>query len=250
MIRIRKSKLPSVLKTQGPAAIAKLKALVRSGKSPLPFDKSLYAHNEVKVALRRAQHDKCAFCESKIMHIGFGDVEHYRPKAAVRQGEEDELQYPGYYWLAYDWTNLFLSCQLCNQRFKRNCFPLRHPNLRALSPQQILSKESPLLINPSADYPEKHLVFEAESAIPKNGSMKGKVTIEVMGLNRAKLLERRLKRHNQLLHLLEIYAMLTQVVAADPSKKIQNLIQRTQIHIEEARRDDAEYAAMARATLS
>lgn len=249
MIRIRKPKTPEVLKTQGPGAVAKLKSEYGRRTTPLPFDKSLYAHNDVKNALRLAQYDKCAFCESKITHIGYGDVEHFRPKAAVRQNELDDLESPGYYWLAYEWTNLFLSCQLCNQRFKRNCFPLRHPNFRARSPRHKLQKESPLLIDPSADYPEKHLTFVGESAVAMNGSEKGKVTIEVLGLDRAELLERRLKRHIQLLLLLDTCSVLSQTVVTNPSKSIQGLIQRILTHIDEARRVDAEYSAMARVTL-
>ena len=58
------------------------------------------------------------FCESKVSHIAYGDVEHFRPKAGYRQRPEDPLVQPGYYWLAYEWSNLLFCCQLCNQRFK------------------------------------------------------------------------------------------------------------------------------------
>nr|WP_239015299.1 AAA family ATPase [Archangium violaceum] len=76
---------------------------------------------------------KCAFCESQLAHISYGDVEHFRPKAGWRQEEGGPLGRPGYYWLAYEWTNLFLACTLCNQQFKRNLFPLRTPSRRARS---------------------------------------------------------------------------------------------------------------------
>jgi hypothetical protein len=43
------------------------------------------------------------------------------------------LEQPGYFWLAYVWANLFLACQLCNQSFKKNLFPLADPAKRARS---------------------------------------------------------------------------------------------------------------------
>ena len=91
----------------------------QSGAKTFDFDSAIYAAPAVKDALRHAQHKKCAFCESFFAHTGYGDVEHFRPKAGYKQQEADTLKRPGYYWLAYEWNNLFCSCQLCNQRFKR-----------------------------------------------------------------------------------------------------------------------------------
>ena len=54
MIRIKKPTAPIVLKSRGPRATSELKAAVRLGM-PLQFDKSVYAHEEVKDALRLAQ---------------------------------------------------------------------------------------------------------------------------------------------------------------------------------------------------
>src|SRR5262249_41491941 len=120
MIAIRKpSPGPAVLRDRGRQAAAELARLYDSasadydsGMQTFDFDQDIYAHGSVKEALRRAQHDKCAFCESKMCHTGFGDVEHYRPKAGYKQREGDALGRPGYYWLAYEWSNLLLSCQL------------------------------------------------------------------------------------------------------------------------------------------
>ena len=77
-------------------------------------------------------------------HIAYGDVEHYRPKAGYRQDAEDPLGRPGYYWLAYEWSNLLFCCQICNQRFKRNLFPLVDPARRAETHHDDLSSEQPL----------------------------------------------------------------------------------------------------------
>ena len=113
------------------------------------FNAGLYRSRSVKIALQKAQHDKCAICESKVTHIAYGDVEHFRPKAAYRQSTDGPLVRPGYYWLAYDWSNLLFCCQLCNQRFKRNHFPLIDPSQRAKSHNDEIGNEQPLLINPT-----------------------------------------------------------------------------------------------------
>jgi uncharacterized protein (TIGR02646 family) len=202
----------------------------------------------VKSALRVAQNDKCAFCESKITHIGYGDIEHFRPKGGVRQHETEPLKYPGYYWLVYEWDNLFLSCQLCNQRFKRNCFPLRNPKQRVRTHRGTLSRESPLLVCP-ADPPDLHITFVNELAVPSNGSEMGRVTIDLLGLNRDELLQRRRDRRIVLLTLRNAYKTLSRDSGDHPSQKIQFQLRHLELLLDEAISDSAEYAAMARITL-
>ena len=112
-----------------------------------------YAHATVKEALRTAQHDKCAFCESKVSHVSPGDVEHFRPKAGYRQLRRGPLQRPGYYWLAYAWENLLFVCELCNQREKGSWFPLEKGSKRARSPKHRLANERALFVDPSREDP-------------------------------------------------------------------------------------------------
>ncbi len=191
MIRIIKPSPPGILLTRGLAETQALCDAHERGERKFSFDDAIYAAPEVRSILRNAQHDKCAFCESKFAHIGFGDVEHFRPKAAVVQKDGDALEKPGYYWLVYEWSNLFLSCQLCNQRFKRNLFPLRNPRKRARSHNDKLGDEKPLLLDPATTNPIKHIGFRDEVAYPINGSKAGAITIEVFGLNRPELVEAR-----------------------------------------------------------
>src|SRR5215218_4032845 len=121
MIRIVKpKKAPAILQTKGRAGRDRHKAEYDGRLRQFSFDARIYGHKTVKTALIKAQHDKCFLCESKITHIAHGDVEHYRPKAGYKQVESDKLQTPGYYWLTYEWDNLFLACQVCNQVFKKN----------------------------------------------------------------------------------------------------------------------------------
>jgi hypothetical protein len=90
----------------------------QTGKKKFQFDSKIYGDKTVKQALIDAQHKKCCFCEDLVGEDG--DVEHFRPKSAYSQ--QRKFQYPGYYWLAYDWNNLYLSCSACNQRHKKNFF--------------------------------------------------------------------------------------------------------------------------------
>jgi hypothetical protein len=62
-------------------------------------------------ALRRASHDKCWYCETR-ENRSDKPVDHFRPKNSVI---EDDT-HPGYTWLAFDWTNLRLSCTFCNSK--------------------------------------------------------------------------------------------------------------------------------------
>jgi len=111
-----------------------------------------------------------------------------------RRVAEDDLGRPGYYWLAYEWTNLFFACQICNQKFKANLFPLTDPAARAVSHRDDLSREDPLLVDPEADDPEVHVGFRKEYAYPISDSPKARTTIETVGLNREELAERRRDR--------------------------------------------------------
>jgi hypothetical protein len=64
-----------------------------------------------KPQLRREANGKCAYCESPAATVAHCDVEHFRPKAR-------------YWWLAYCYDNYLFSCQLCNESFKGDDFPI------------------------------------------------------------------------------------------------------------------------------
>ena len=64
-----------------------LEQQVQAGQVKLMFDSSLYGAPDVKQTLIEIQHGKCCFCESKITHIAYGDVEHFRPKKAVQEDD-------------------------------------------------------------------------------------------------------------------------------------------------------------------
>jgi uncharacterized protein (TIGR02646 family) len=210
-----------------------------NGNRRFSFESGIFAHESVKEALIEAQHDKCAFCESKVTHISYGDVEHFRPKAGYRQNANDALTTPGYYWLVYEWDNLFLACQLCNQRHKRNLFPLANPAERATTHQHNAEQEHPLFIDPALDDPEEYISFRREIPYAINDNSRGRVTIVSLGLERTELSEVRYDRYEKL-RLIYILA-----IANPPLPESVE----AQDHLSRAVRNSAEFASMARSAI-
>ncbi|CAN5665622.1 hypothetical protein BH09BAC4_BH09BAC4_35540 [soil metagenome] len=208
MIRIDKSStdVPTILEagSKGETATQKLKLVHDSGEIQLKFDSKIYGHESVKSVLVSLQHDKCCFCEAQVSHTSHGDVEHFRPKGGYQQSENDPLEQPGYYWLAYDFSNLFFACQKCNEVYKRNYFPLVDTTKRAKSHNDDHEQEESLILHPEFDNPEDHITFDKEVVKPKNGSLKGRETIKRTGLDRLKLEDRRFDYFQLLLTLAKV----------------------------------------------
>jgi len=152
-----------------------------------------YKQADVKKALQEIYHEKCAFCEQKIIPCQdnkieecSSTVEHYRPKSR-------------YYWLAYSWDNLLWCCHRCNQN-KANDFELLgtpvvyHEDFVTAIHTSIhgyQTVEQPKMIHP-----------ELESVIDKVSFIQGVIasedervhyTITTCGLNRPDLNEKRKK---------------------------------------------------------
>lgn len=66
---------------------------------------------DTKDQLKVESNDKCAYCEVSTSAVAYGDVEHFRPKSV-------------YWWLAYCYDNYLFSCQICNQKYKVDEFPI------------------------------------------------------------------------------------------------------------------------------
>jgi hypothetical protein len=174
-----------------------------------------------------------------------GDVEHFRPKAGWCQGAGEPLNTPGYYWLAYDWNNLLLCCSACNQRFKRNYFPLVNPEARANAPEDDISLEVPLFINPAERDPAEFIDFRKEIAYAIDDNPIGKMTIGALGLNRANFNERRRDHLARLTALHEAIGVLRSRGYLSATE--QDIVDRAQVLLDQAAADSAEFAAMARA---
>ena len=111
-------------------------------KKEIPMTNTIrnrYKRKEIKEALIKETSGKCAYCESKLLHISYGDIEHILPKS----------KYPELY---VEWTNLTLSCELCNRNGKNDYY----------------DKENPLL-NPYIDNPYEHLLAYGPIMMNHNG---------------------------------------------------------------------------------
>ena len=64
-----------------------------------------------KPATKADAFNKCAYCESPTAVVAHGDIEHFRPKSI-------------YWWLAYTYHNYCFCCQICNQSYKGDNFPV------------------------------------------------------------------------------------------------------------------------------
>ena len=152
--------------------------------------KPLWKEERVKKFLHQSQNGKCCYCERRRDEKAETDVEHFRPKAKVKESSN----HSGYWWLAYSWDNLLTSCKKCNNR-KSAHFPLKDESKRAFSEKDDLKKEEPMLINPLTENPEDFISYD----IPKDDKgplmlkaigkcARGNKTISLTGINDEELL--------------------------------------------------------------
>jgi uncharacterized protein (TIGR02646 family) len=178
----------------------------RKGDLTFSANGKIYGHETVKTALLTAQHKKCCYCERKLRASDYGAVEHFRPKAGFRQDESSPEEKPGYYWLAYDWSNLLVSCSICNTSWKQTFFPLRDPARRARSHKASTAREQPLLIDPAREDPRDHIRFNGDA--PYALTDRGQTTIDRLGLRRGDLREVRQTLLSTLTHLRSVVVAL------------------------------------------
>jgi uncharacterized protein (TIGR02646 family) len=165
------------------------------GQGRFKFDMSVL--QAVRPFLMDVFKRKCAYCESPLGISSDMVVENFRPKNGSR-GLNKDYDPDHYYWLVYEWENLLPACPLCN-KYKRDVFPVEDNSPRAPigATGDELNQEKYLLIDPCYDNPAEHLLFDSSGAIQAR-SLRGEVTIEVLGLNRDQLVHER-KRAGQLL---------------------------------------------------
>lgn len=250
MIKITKpAQAPAILRKRGSRKRAAHcndyllhKAEYDAGTRTFTFAADIYGSAEVKQALIAAQHGKCCFCERRTGEDG--DVEHFRPKAGCRQTPKGPLLRPGYYWLAYDWDNLLLSCSACNQRHKRNLFPLVDPGKRAGTHEDDVTQEQPLFVHPVKQDPEQVIGFRKEIAFAVNGNASGKATIKALGLNRNPIAEDRRDLLSKLIYLRRVVDQEAKLSEDEEGKQV---VLDAKEFLAHAVTDAGEYAAMARA---
>jgi uncharacterized protein (TIGR02646 family) len=217
----------------------------QSGVKKFNFDSNIYAHASVKQALIDAQHHKCCFCELLISDDG--DVEHFRPKQAYCQNPGEPLRYPGYYWLAYDWSNLYLACSACNQRHKRNLFPLDNPDNRSSNHRENLDREQPLLIDPGQDNPEDYICFQGVSAISIDNNPRGNATIKLIKLNDRYALKEDRRQHLYVMY--SLWRIIQSSIKNPDNLELKNSAEQANIMLEKCCQDTAKFSSVVRSAL-
>lgn len=142
---------------------------------PSPQIANRYNNPEIKSVLEEETKGKCAYCESKIKHITYGDIEHILPKNKNARPE-----------LYVEWTNLTLACEQCNRSGKRTYYDPSKP-----------------LINPYKDNPDEH--FQALGPMICANDERAYITEHILKLNRPELIERRIERISSVEKLLFIW---------------------------------------------
>lgn len=122
-------------------------AFVSSGKKRP--DNSKYAHSQIRESLNTMSFCKCFYCERKLKDIP-QEVDHF-----IEVAERKDL--------AYEWDNLYLACDNCNNKQPNRSIPVAE----AINPCHHSDEEI-----------QQHLAFEGEIIRARNNSDLGRRTIQ------------------------------------------------------------------------
>ena len=156
MIRLTKDAEPQILLDNARAWTNELVAAIQNGDDVSSLRAKRYGHRDIKSALIKETNEKCAYCESKPLHVDYGDVEHIVPKSV------DPL-------VTYQWDNLTIACSVCNTN----------------------KSNTQGLIDPYNDDPSAMIEFHGPWVSHLPGADIGRLTILILKLNRTPLMERR-----------------------------------------------------------
>ena len=116
---------------------------------------------DVKGLLHAMQGKVCAYCGVALRGL---EVDHFRPKGTVG----NDKAHGGYWWLAYELSNYFLGCTVCNGTRKRNSFPLIAGATRCTyDTRNTLALEGRVLLDPAEDAVEEWLTIDWDTATAK-----------------------------------------------------------------------------------
>ena len=137
----------------------------------------------LRPAMETLSHGKCWYVECTNPGTD-DDVDHYRPKGRIAE----DRKHPGYYWLAFDWQNLRLSCHRANRPRinpeegstggKADHFPLIDPLARAYTPDDNIVQENPCIFDPTDPSDPPLLSFKPNGEVDLSPLVKGDSVIE------------------------------------------------------------------------
>lgn len=165
-------------------------------------DKNLYKVGSVQKKLKDIYHLKCAYCEQKLLDAP-KHIEHYRPKDI-------------YYWLAYSWDNLLLSCGSCNStkgtkfRIKKTIMVYNNElfeDIHSLSTSYDTIEE-PMVVNPEKEDVLDKLIFDREGNITSVDDRLIYTINDVCNLNRNELVQKRVKLLNDFVNKINEHYLL------------------------------------------
>lgn len=163
--------------------------------------------SDVKPVFMGLQWQKCIYCERQFESAQYGsiefDLEHFRPKSAVKAWSPSEADSAlaqlvalggpsanGYYWLAYELRNYAASCKVCNSPLKSAYFPVVGNREESPGKYEDLINEQPLLCYPLGDVdddPEDLITFVGTTATPRHAAgmknVRGRAIIDFFALN-------------------------------------------------------------------
>lgn len=217
MIKLKKGPEPKILIDNAKKWTEEYRKCLDNNEKPSSTIANRYNCSEIKDALEDETHGKCAYCESYIKHISYGDIEHILPKNKDARPD-----------LYVTWSNLTLSCEICNRSGKGTYYNTKIP-----------------LINPYVDNPEDHFV-EMKAFIKEiPGDQRAKTTIEILKLNRAGLVERRKERIDSIEFLLDLWKSLNKA----ESNRENNIRNELEKQIRKEVTEDKEYLSTVRSFL-
>lgn len=211
MRKIKKLEKPAILIANANKWTEEYCSCLSSGQTPSKEIATRYKDPTIKAKLEQETHEKCAYCESKIKHITYGDIEHILPKNKDARPD-----------LYVEWANLTLACEQCNRSGKRTYYEPELP-----------------LINPYVDEPEEHFQDLGPMIMPVLCDDRAFVTEKVLKLNRPSLVERRSERITQINRLLISWAKEENSVVKEVLKQ--------ELHKEYS--EDVEYSSTVKAFL-
>jgi 5-methylcytosine-specific restriction endonuclease McrA len=176
MIKLTRLDISNELRTRIEQRAERLHELLEAGSDPPQALLDSYRDADLKAHLIVEAHGKCVYCESKITHVYFGDVEHIKPKARFPAERLDPV-------------NLALACAVCNN-----------------AKGDFWDEATPLL-NPYTDEPDEEILALGYLIARRPGRNRARLTIERLDLNRHALLERRKERIELLQPLADQYML-------------------------------------------
>lgn len=200
MIRVDKNfaDIPNILKSQNRKDAFDKNIL----SNQYADEKNLYKVGSVQKKLNEIYHLKCAYCEKNLLDAP-KHIEHYRPKDI-------------YYWLAYSWDNLLLSCGSCNSskgtKFQTKKTIVTYTNESFEDIHNLGNSydaiEEPMVVNPEKEDILDKLVFDKEGNVSSSDDRVIYTINEVCNLNRNELTQKRVKILNDFINKINEHYLL------------------------------------------